>query len=96
MSNLDKLPTYCYTLHPITSEVIKIVKGISAYYTIDPPVDIGDYRAFNNIMNVTPEQEEAMLVGSICGWDCDGANPDNYIFKNNTIYIKKEINNDPR
>ena len=31
----------------------------------------------NRKLGVTPAQEEAMKIGSMCGWDVPGADPDN-------------------
>lgn len=73
MSNV--LPEYCYAKKPSTGEVIKIRKGESGYYPVLADVNCDE---LNAILGVTKGQAEAMLVGSMFGWNIPGANPDMY------------------
>lgn len=74
-SALAKLPARCFAQLPSTGETIVIVRGESGYRPIDsvcPP----------EMLNAalpeppTPEQVQAMLIGSMFGWDVPGADPD--------------------
>ena len=72
----EKLPEYCYARLISDNSPIKIIRGESGYY---PQPEYFDVEKLNRLSNVTPEQQEAMLVGSMFGWDVPGANPDVYI-----------------
>ena len=72
----------CFTLLPGTGQLICIKRGESGYYPSD--WSTGDARENRRIADeqnrkggVTPAQEEAMKIGSMCGWDVPGADPDN-------------------
>lgn len=61
---------------------ICIKRGESGYYPSDWSTgDAHENRRIADEQNrkrgVTPAQEEAMKIGSICGWDVPGADPDN-------------------
>jgi len=71
-SNLSKLPDMCAARNPTDDQAILIVAGESGYHPM-PGVDVD---AFNARHSVTPAQVQAMLAGSMFGWDCPGANPD--------------------
>ena len=80
--HLDKLPEMCFTLLPGTGQLICVKRGESGYYPSDWSTDdphenrlIADEQ--NRKLGVTPAQEEAMKIGSMCGWDVPGADPDN-------------------
>lgn len=87
MTNLDKLPELCYTFVGGNSpgERIGIIKrGESGYYAVDfdsptatESIVRDVVRQLNSKMGVTPAQELAMSIGSMCGWDVPGADPDN-------------------
>ena len=47
------------------------------YYSANPRLDLD---RFNRNKGITPEQAEAMLIGSLFGWEVPGADPD--IWKN--------------
>ena len=81
-AHFDKLPEMCFTLLPGTGQLICIKRGESGYYPSD--WSTGDARENRRIADeqnrkrgVTPAQEEAMKIGSMCGWDVPGADPDN-------------------
>ena len=81
-AHFEKLPEMCFTLLPGTGQLICIKRGESGYYPSD--WSTGDARENRRIADeqnrkrgVTPAQEEAMKIGSMCGWDVPGADPDN-------------------
>ena len=81
-AHFDKLPEMCFTLLPGTGQLICIKRGESGYYPSDwSTKDVHENRRIadeqNHKMGVTPAQEEAMKIGSMCGWDVPGADPDN-------------------
>ena len=77
------LPELCFSVLPATGELICIKRGESGYYPSDwstddkeQNVELADYN--NERLGVTPEQRQAMEVGSMAGWDVPGADPANY------------------
>jgi len=87
--NLEKLPAECYAVLLVNDNLIKIRAGERGYYRL--PQDFPKREcalknltmdqlaeAWNTEMGVTPEQREAMEIGSIFGWEVPGANPDIY------------------
>jgi hypothetical protein len=77
---INKLPEFCYGVLPTTDEVILIKRGEKGYYPyLDGAVKGKDVaKELNNRIGVTPAQAEAMMVGSMFGWDVPGADPDMY------------------
>lgn len=78
----DKLPQLCFALLPGTGQLICVKRGESGYYPSDwSTPDAQENRRIadeqNRKLGVTPAQEEAMKIGSMCGWDVPGADPDN-------------------
>ena len=81
-AHFEKLPEMCFTLLPGMGQLICIKRGESGYYPSDwSTKDVHENRRIadeqNHKMGVTPAQEEAMKIGSMCGWDVPGADPDN-------------------
>lgn len=79
---MDKLPELCFTLLPGSGKLICVKRGERGYYPSDwSTADAHENRRLademNGEMGVTPAQERAMLIGSMCGWDVPGADPDN-------------------
>jgi hypothetical protein len=68
------LPAMCAALHPSTGAVILIEAGKMGYI----PADHVPIQAYNAERGITPGQQEAMLAGSMFGWDTPSANPANY------------------
>lgn len=66
------LPAFAYAEHPATGETIVVKRGKSGYYPANRP---GRPDELNARLGVTPAQAEAMLTGSIFGWDVPGADP---------------------
>lgn len=68
----DKLPQLCFTLLPGTGQLICVKRGESGYYPSDwSTPDAQENRRIadeqNRKLGVTPAQEEAMKIGSMCG-----------------------------
>ena len=79
----EGLPELCFSVLPGTGDLICIKRGESGYYPSDwstndkeQNVELADYN--NERLGVTPEQRQAMEVGSMAGWDVPGADPANY------------------
>lgn len=75
LENLKKLPEKCAAKMPGTDEPILIKRGVKGYWPLKPGFDVDGY---NQRHGVNRYQVEAMLVGSMCGWEVPGANPDYY------------------
>lgn len=71
----DRLPRVCLAITPGTENPVRIVRGESGYYPVHPATDVA---RFNNERGITEHQVEAMLAGSMFGWECPGADPDEY------------------
>ena len=74
------LPELCFSVLPVTGELICIKRGETGYYlsewsTSDKEknVELADYH--NEKLGVTPSQRLAMEIGSMSGWDVPGADP---------------------
>lgn len=79
----DKLPTVCYSINTMEpSKMIIIKRGELGFYHCTYDSTKENARSWADEMNrrlkVTKAQEEAMLIGSMFGWDCEGANPGTY------------------
>jgi hypothetical protein len=70
-----ELPEICYSTHSITGQVILIKRNESGYYPVDTILSADD---LNKIAGVDKGQVEAMLVGSMFGFNVPGANPEYY------------------
>ena len=78
------LPEQCCSILPSTGELILIKRGERGYYRSEWNTDsrkenksIADFT--NSRMGITPAQMEAMVCGSMCGWDVPGAQPQFYL-----------------
>ncbi len=79
MTGTLELPRMCYAEHPVTEETIKIVRGIEGYYPLEEHLKYsttGDLNASIGIADV--RIIEAMMAGSMFGWDTPSADPNNY------------------
>lgn len=79
-ANMAALPELCYTVTP-EGELVVVERGTMGHYP--GPAVAGrtahDYASHQNTqMGVTPEQERAMIAGSMFGWDKALAHPDFY------------------
>lgn len=77
------LPEVCYSILPSTGDVIIIKHGESGYYRCEYSTEDKAFnREFANDRNanlgVSKAQVEAMLAGSMYGWDVTAANPKSY------------------
>jgi len=73
--NLAKLPAKCAQRLPGPEVPILIVAGEKGYHPLSAAFDVDDW---NERHGVTPAQAEAMLIGSMFGWEVPGADPDSY------------------
>lgn len=91
---MDKLPPRAWGLNPGSDgdapEVIETRRGILGYYHVrtyrgpKAHADAGELVASMNLgAGVTRPQAEAMINGSMFGWDTPAADPDNYDAKGN-------------
>lgn len=71
-ASLSKLPPRCFARLPSTGEIIAIIRGEAGYH---PVVTVQTVEQLNASLPEppTPEQIEALLVGSIFGWHVPAA-----------------------
>jgi hypothetical protein len=80
MNHHEGLPSYCYAVHPVDGEVIRLVAGEKGYYVSNYQAH-GDQSAqnvaddLNAGLGVSKAQVEAMECGSLFGFHVPGANP---------------------
>ena len=79
----SSLPEHCYNLLPSTGGIILVKKGETGFFKTDLP-DMGreKNRALvleaNEKLGVSRAQAEAMLAGSMFGWQTQAADPCSY------------------
>ena len=84
LTTLLKLPDVCYALLPSTGEIIGIRRGEMGYVPLTlshPPYDRRSNQERIDDLNLgvaTRVHVEAMLNGSMFGWETPAADPDNY------------------
>ena len=94
------LPEVCYSILPSTGDVIIIKHGESGYYRCEYSTEDKAFnREFANDRNanlgVSKAQVEAMLAGSMYGWDVPAADPKSYD-KNGTLLRNTKDRGDAR
>ncbi len=77
------MPNYCFAMLPSSGEMIRIQRGESGYFLcnskgMSPDTVRVKVNNENLLRQVTRAQEEAMLAGSLLGWDSPAAKPWNY------------------
>jgi hypothetical protein len=73
-----KLPQMCYSTLPSSGDIIIIKKGEHGYHETDLDSKFTNAELLNEKLSVNKQQAEAMLIGSLFGWDVPLANPNNY------------------
>ncbi len=76
LETLKKLPRMCAANNPADDSPILIKRGVKGYWPAPRPGF--DVDAFNARHGVTVQQREAMLAGSMFGWELPVADPDIY------------------
>ena len=71
----DRLPRVCLALAPGGETPIRLVRGVSGYFPVHHATNVA---RFNDERGITEQQVEAMLTGSMFGWECPGADPLTY------------------
>ena len=95
------LPHYCFSVLPSTGELIRInreEKGYSLCNAIGLSTQQVRWKAddLNGIRGITRAQEEAMLAGSMFGWDTPAAKPWRYDMDGNPRSIPANKNEPER
>ena len=83
LAGQHELPHTCFAVLPSSGAVIRVVYGEQGYHqsslsTNDPKLNQQIVAANNALMDVTRAQEEAMLAGSLFGWNTPAAQPWRY------------------
>lgn len=76
----SSLPEMCVAVLQPGDVLIGIKRGQRGYYQMYDGMVKGEAAKivadrFNQALNVTPRQREAMFCGSMSGWDCPAAKP---------------------
>jgi hypothetical protein len=83
LAGQHELPHYCYSVLPSSGELIRIQNGKSGYHLCNNQglsLEKARFKANdeNGLRQITRAQEEAMLAGSLFGWNTPAAKPWNY------------------
>lgn len=66
-------PRICIARHPSTGQAIHLKEGESGFWPIYGDLPDEEIEAFNSRHGNSPAQVEAMLAGSMFGWDVPAA-----------------------
>lgn len=74
------LPSRCYAMHPSDNTLIVLQRGMPGFLTIAPTIRTSQDSVdkLNNDLGVTKAQAQAMLTGSMFGWNVPGADPEEW------------------
>lgn len=82
LAGQHELPNKCFCIKPSSGEMILVTRGEKGYTPFTSPAAHDDLRRMvddmNESMGITRAQEEAMLAGSLFGFDTPAAKPWNY------------------
>lgn len=84
----SKLPEFCYGTLPSTGQTIIIERGKMGYVVSGNQATAEE---LNEGLGVTKAQAEAMLVGSMFGWETEGADPDRYDQNGKPLKLSSEF-----
>jgi hypothetical protein len=94
------LPNYCFAMLPSSGEMIRIQRDEQGYFLcnskgMSPETVRVKVNNENQLRGVTRAQEEAMLTGSLFGWDSPAAKPWNYDSDGKPLPINQPKKNEP-
>ena len=97
----EKLPAFCMSTLPSDGTLIVIKHKERRYKVSDISAQDSDENKYlakyiNELMEVTPAQEAAMVAGSMFGWNVPAANPKNYDDDGKAIKPKNKPDRDSR
>lgn len=82
---IDLLPEVCFAVNPSEEDlpeaeqnILLVKRGEQGFWKSGDKGGWSAAMALNERLGVTRGQAEAMLIGSMCGYDCPGADPTNY------------------
>ncbi len=91
----DTLPEMCVAVLQPQDVLIGIKRGERGYYQMYDGTITGEAARIvadrmNEALCATPQQREAMLIGSMMGWDCPAARPSCPLHAAATAYTQEE------
>ncbi len=97
----NALPDRCYAVLPSTGELIIITKGEKGYTNANDTHNSPEKNkeladSHNAEMGVSKAQAEAMLVGSMFGWEVPAADPANYDDNGTPVRIRQRDRGEER
>lgn len=97
----NSLPDLCYSVLPSNGNLITIRKGESGYTDVTDKHNSREINreladGHNSELGVSKAQEEAMLAGSMFGWQTKAADPASYDENGTPIKIRQKDRGDAR
>jgi hypothetical protein len=91
----DELPEMCVAVLQPEDKLIGIKRGERGYFQMYDGTVTGRAARLvadrmNDALQVTPQQREAMLTGSLFGWDCPGARPSSPLHSQAKPYMQED------